>query len=120
MRAFLMSSMKSLKTGSLALLPVLLVGCGSTPNNPSVDLNTQKTPADYVACIYPKWQKIKPEASLTESKGHYKILVSSKVAADNILEVYKGNPNTRVFLYQRAPLSSLVHSNLELAARDCL
>jgi hypothetical protein len=106
-----------LMTSSLSLL---LAGCGSTPNNPSVDLDTQKTPADYVACVFPKWQKAKPEATLTESKGHFKILVSSKIAADEILEVYKGNPNTRVFLYQRAPLSSLVHSNLENAARDCL
>ncbi len=106
-----------LMTSSLSLL---LAGCGSTPNNPSVDLDTQKTPANYVACVFPKWQKAKPDATLTESKGHYKILVASKVAADEILEVYKGNPNTRVFLYQRAPLSALVHSPLESAARDCL
>jgi hypothetical protein len=104
-------------TGSLSLL---LTGCGSTPNNPSVNLDTKKTPADYVACVYPKWQKAKPEATLTESKNHFKILIPSKIAADEILEVYKGNPNTRVFLYQRTPLSSLVPNNLEKAVRECL
>lgn len=101
-------------------LYLLLAGCSSTPNNPSVNLDTKKTPGDYVACVYPKWQKAKPEATLSESRGHYKILIASKIAADEILEVYKGNPNTRVFLYQRTPLASLMHRNLETAARDCL
>lgn len=98
----------------------LLAACSSTPNNPSVDLDSKKTPAEYAACVYPKWQKAYPAATMTESKGHFKILVASKIASDEILEVYKGNPNTRVFLYQRAPLSSLLHRNLEKAARDCL
>ena len=41
--------------------------------------------------------------------------------SDEILEVYKGNPKTRVFLYQRAPLSSAFGRNaLEKAVRDCL
>ncbi|WP_268800784.1 hypothetical protein [Pseudomonas huanghezhanensis] len=106
-----------LMTSSLFLF---LAGCGSTPNNPSVTLDTQKSPADYAACVFPKWQKAKPDATLTESKGHYRILVPSKVAADEILEVYKGNPNTRVFIYQRVPLSGLLHGKLETAARDCL
>jgi hypothetical protein len=111
MRLFLLTS----------VLAVALTGCGSTPNNPSVDMETPKPAADYAQCVFAKWQQIKPGATLTESKGHYKLLVSGKVAQDDILEVFKGNPNTRVFFYQRAPLASAFgKSALEKAARDCL
>jgi hypothetical protein len=102
-------------------LAMFLAGCGSTPNNPSVDMETPKTAADYAQCVFPKWQQIRRETTLTESKGHYKLLISSKVSQDDILEVFKGNPNTRVFLYQRAPLASAFgRSALEKAARECL
>lgn len=103
------------------VLAASLAGCGSTPNNPSVNLETAKSPADYAQCVLPKWQQVKPETTMSESKGHFKLLVSSKVTQDDILEVFKGNPNTRVFLYQRAPLSSAFgRSALEKAARECL
>ncbi|UZJ62463.1 hypothetical protein OKW98_12425 [Pseudomonas sp. KU26590] len=102
-------------------MSVVLAGCSSTPNNPSFNFDTAKTPSDYAKCIYPKWQQIKPGTTMTESKGHYKLLISGKIASDEILEVYKGNPNTRVFLYQRAPLSSAFGRNaLETAVRECL
>lgn len=108
----------SLLTSALALT---LAGCGSTPNNPSVNLETPKPAADYVQCVLPKWQQLKPATTMTESKGHYKLLVSGKLSQDDILEVFKGNPNTRAFLYQRAPLASAFgRSALEKAARDCL
>jgi hypothetical protein len=104
-----------------AMLAASLYGCGSTPNNPSVDLETAKAPAEYAHCVFPKWQKIKPETTMTEGKNHFKLLVSGKVSQDDILEVFKGNPNTRVFLYQRAPLSAAFgRSALEHAARECL
>lgn len=106
---------------STSVLAVLLAGCSSTPNNPSVDLETPKAAGDYAQCVFQKWQQLKPDAKLIESKGHYKLLISGKVAQDNILEVFRGNPNTRAFLYQRAPLASAFgHSALEKAARDCL
>jgi hypothetical protein len=104
-----------------SVLALALTGCSSTPNNPSVKLETPKTASDYTQCVFPKWQQLKPETTLTESKGHYRLLISGKVASDNILEIYKGNPNTRIFLYQRAPLSSAFgRSALEKAVRDCL
>ncbi|WP_296182032.1 hypothetical protein [Pseudomonas sp. UBA1879] len=103
------------------VLAVSLSGCGSTPNNPSVDLETAKAPGEYAQCVFPKWQQIKPETTMTEGKNHIKLLVSSKVSQDDILEVFKGNPNTRVFLYQRAPLAAAFgRSALEKAARECL
>jgi hypothetical protein len=115
MRRFLPSLLLSCAMG------VALMGCSSTPNNPSYNFDTAKTPSDYAKCIYPKWQQIKPDTTMTESKGHYKLLISGKIASDEILEVYKGNPKTRVFLYQRAPLSSAFGRNaLEKAVRDCL
>jgi hypothetical protein len=102
-------------------LAIALAGCSSTPNNPSVDFNSTKTPSDYAKCVFPKWQQITPDVTMTESKGHYKLLIASKISADEILEVYKGNPSTRVFLYHRAPLSSAFGRNaLEKAARECL
>lgn len=104
-----------------SVIAVLLSGCASTPNNPSVDLETPKAAGDYAQCVLPKWQKIRPSATLTESKGHYKLLVSGKVTQDDILEVFKGNPNTRIFYYQRAPLAAAFgRSALEKAARECL
>lgn len=104
-----------------SVLALSLAGCGSTPNNPSVNMETPKPAADYAQCVFEKWQKIKPDTTLTETKGHYKLLVSGKVAQDDILEVFKGNPNTRAFLYQRAPLASAFgKSALEKAARECL
>ncbi|MFJ3485524.1 hypothetical protein ACIPL1_19355 [Pseudomonas sp. NPDC090202] len=104
-----------------SVLALALAGCASTPNNPSLKLETPKSASEYAECVFPKWQAIKPEATLSETKGHYKLLVSGKVSQDSILEVFKGNPNTRVFLYQRAPLSSAFGpSSLEKAARDCL
>jgi len=104
-----------------SVLALSLAGCGSTPNNPSVNLETPKPAAEYAQCVFIKWQQLKPDATLTESKGHYKLLISGKVASDSILEVFKGNPNTRAFLYQRAPLASAFgKSELEKAARDCL
>lgn len=103
------------------VLAVSLYGCGSTPNNPSTDFETAKTPGEYAQCVLPKWQQLKPGTTMTEGKGHYKLLVSGKVAQDSILEVFKGNPKTRVFLYQRAPLAAAFGSSaLEKAARDCL
>lgn len=104
-----------------SVLAVSLAGCGSTPNNPSVNLETSRLAADYAQCVFPKWQKLKPETTMTEGKGHYKLLISGKLSQDDILEVFKGNPNTRVFLYQRAPLASAFgQSALEKAARECL
>ena len=104
-----------------SVLVMSLTGCGSTPNNPSVDMETPKPANEYAQCVFSRWQQIKPGTTLTESKGHYKLLVSGKVAQDDILEVFKGNPNSRVFYYQRAPLASAFgRSALEKAARECL
>ncbi|PHX42828.1 hypothetical protein AO263_32850 [Pseudomonas sp. NZIPFR-PS5] len=41
-------------------LAAVLAGCSSTPNNPSFNFDTAKTPSDYAKCIYPKWQQILP------------------------------------------------------------
>jgi hypothetical protein len=115
MRRLLLSSLLS------CAVAAVLGGCSSTPNNPSYNFDTAKTPSDYAKCIFPKWQQIKPDTTMTESKGHFKLLISGKIASDEILEIYKGNPNTRVFLYQRAPLSSAFGRNaLEKAVRECL
>ena len=104
---------------SLAVLS--LAGCASTPNNPSFTLASTKTPADYAHCVFPKWQKEASGTTLAETQGHYRIVVSSKIAADDILEIYKAPPGSKVFVYQRTPLTSTFGPGaLETAARDCL
>ena len=51
---------------------------------------------------------------------HAKVLLTSKIAADDVLEAYKSQEGTKVFLYERKPLASAIKpSRLEQAAQDC-
>jgi len=103
------------------LIALSLVGCTSTPNSPNITLSTKKPPEEYARCVFPKWQKENSSTTMSVTKGHYKILVKSKVMADDILEVYKISLGSEVSIYQRMPLTSaLGRGALESAAYDCL
>ncbi|MGV8917662.1 MAG: hypothetical protein ACOH2R_07665 [Pseudomonas sp.] len=105
----------------MSLAALTLAGCASTPNSPSYTLSSSKTASDYAHCVLPKWQKEASGTTLSETQGHYKIVASSKVAADDIMEIYKASPGSKIFVYHRVPLSSTFGRNtLETAARDCL
>ncbi|WP_166367168.1 hypothetical protein [Pseudomonas akapageensis] len=100
---------------------LLLAGCMSTPNTPTLVLETKKAPEAYAQCVLPLLLKDAAGATMSETQGHYKIVVSSKVAADDVLEAYKAPAGGKVFLYERALLaSSFGPSSLERAAHACI
>lgn len=106
------------KLTRLALFaPLLLAGCASTPNDPTLTLQTKKVPEDYAQCVLPKLHEGALHATVSETPRSYRIVVSSKVAANDVLEAYKG----KVFLYERTLLASTFGpSRLERAAQECL
>lgn len=104
-----------------AIAVSLLSGCMSTPNQPTLVLQTAKTPEQYTQCLVPKLQDRKLTSTLSQSQRHYRIVVSSAVAADNVIEAYKAPTGGKVFLYERRLLaSSFTPSSFEQAAQECL
>ncbi|MCW8277729.1 hypothetical protein IMF27_20735 [Pseudomonas sp. PCH199] len=100
---------------------LLLSGCASTPNDPTLTLQTKKAPADFAHCVLPKLQEDSLHATLSETQRSYRIVVSSKVAANDVLEAYKASDGGKVFLYERTLLASTFGpSQLERAAQECL
>lgn len=99
---------------------LLLAGCVSAPNAPTLVLQTTKTPEAYVQCVVPKLEKHGVTATVTQNSRHARLLLSSKIAADDVLEAYKAGDGAKVFLYERKPLASTITpSRLELAAQAC-
>ncbi|POR82796.1 hypothetical protein [Pseudomonas syringae] len=106
---------------AMTVVFALLSGCVSAPNQPTRILQTSKNPDEYVQCAMPKLQTHSLNPVLSQSQRHYKIIVSSPVASDNILEVYKAPAGGKVFLYERQlSASSLITSRFERAAKECL
>lgn len=93
-----------------------LAGCASTPNEPTLTLVTQKSPEQFTACVMPKLQDNALSPSLSQTQRHYRIVVSSSVAADNVIEAYKASNGGKVFVYER----SLMSSGFGRAAQDCV
>jgi len=100
---------------------LLLAGCASTPNDPTLTLQTNKTPEEYAHCVVPKLQQDAQVPTVSQTQRSYRIVVSSKIAADNVLEAYKAPTGGKVFLYERKLLASaFVPSSFERAAQECL
>lgn len=100
---------------------LLLSGCASAPNDPTLTLQTHKAPAEYAHCVLPKLQDDSLKTTVSETQRSYRIVVSSKVAADDVLEAYKASTGGKVFLYERTLLASTFGpSRLERAAQECL
>jgi hypothetical protein len=105
----------------MAFAPLLLAGCASAPNDPTLVLQTKKTPAEYADCVVPKLQSRAMNPTVSQTQRSYRIVVPSKVAADNVLEAYKAPNGGKVFLYERQLLaSSFMPSSFERTAQDCL
>ena len=99
----------------------LLTGCASAPNDPTLTLQTHKAPAQYAECVVPKLQGSSLNPTVSQTQRSYRIVVPSKVAADNVLEAYKAQDGGKVFLYERHLLaSSFMPSSFERAAQECL
>ncbi len=105
----------------LAVVTFLLAGCASAPNDPTLTLHTKKTPAQYADCVVPKLQGNALAPSVSQTQRSYRIVVPSKVTADNVLEAYKAPDGGKVFVYERHLLaSSFTPSSFERTAQECL
>ncbi|WP_448724090.1 hypothetical protein [Pseudomonas farris] len=105
----------------LAVVALLLTGCTSAPNDPTLTFQTKKTPAEYADCVVPKLQGSALNPTVSQTQRSYRIVVPSKVAADNVLEAYKAPNGGKVFLYERHLLASnFMPSSFERAAQECL
>ncbi|AGE26184.1 MULTISPECIES: hypothetical protein [Pseudomonas] len=104
-------------------VPVMVLalgGCVTAPNAPSLTLQTAKSPQAYVQCLLPELEKHGITATVTQNSRHATVLLSSKIAADDVLEAYKSQDGTKVSLYERKPVVSAIKpSRLELAAKAC-
>jgi hypothetical protein len=112
--------MRALFVPALAFASLLLAGCVSAPNAPTLTLQTSKSPEAYVQCVLPKLEKHGITSTVTQNSRHAKLVLTSKIAADDVLEAYKSQDGGKVFLYERKPLASTIRpSRLELAAQEC-
>jgi hypothetical protein len=110
--------MRLLSVPAMAFGALLLAGCASAPNDPTLTLQTSKTPAQYAECVVPKLQG---NPTVSQTHRSYRIVVPSKVSADNVLEAYKAGNGGKVFIYERHLLASnLLPSSFERAAQDCI
>lgn len=106
---------------AMAFASVLLAGCASAPNDPTLTLQTTKTPTQYAECVVPKLQGVALNPTVSQTQRSYRIVVPSKVLADNVLEAYKAGSGGKVFIYERHLLaSSLLPSSFERAAQECI
>ncbi|MHC5193594.1 hypothetical protein ACYSUW_07530 [Pseudomonas frederiksbergensis] len=113
--------MRPLFVPAMAVATLLLAGCASAPNDPTLTLQTKKTPAEYADCVVPKLQGSALHPTVSQTQRSYRIVVPSKVAADNVLEAYKAPNGGKVFLYERHLLASnFMPSSFKRAAQECL
>ena len=112
--------MRTFFAPTLAFASLLLAGC-ATPNNPTLTLQTSKSPEEYTHCVVPKLQHDALAPTVSQTQRSYRIVVPSKVSADNVLEAYKAGSGGKVFLYERHLLASnFLPSSFERAAQDCI
>lgn len=99
----------------------LIAGCASAPNDPTLTLQTHKTPAQYAECVVPKLQDRALNPTVSQSQRSYRIVVPSKISADNVLEAYKAGSGGHVFIYERHLLASnFLPSSFQRAAEECI
>jgi ABC-type uncharacterized transport system auxiliary subunit len=119
--AFWKRTMRFLSVSALAFGSLLLAGCASAPNDPTLTLQTSKTPAQYADCVVPKLQGSELNPTVSQTQRSYRIVVPSKVSTDNVLEAYKAGNGGKVFIYERHLLASnLLPSSFQRAAQDCI
>ncbi|MHC8391546.1 hypothetical protein ACYZTM_26725 [Pseudomonas sp. MDT2-39-1] len=113
--------MRPLFVPVMAFASLLLAGCASAPNDPTLTLQTHKTPAQYADCVVPKLQGSALNPTVSQTQRSYRIVVPSKVSADNVLEAYKAGSGGKVFIYERHLLASnFLPSSFGRAAQDCI
>jgi hypothetical protein len=96
-------------------------GCAVAPNRPSLSLHTDKTPAVYAKCVYPKWLKAESDTTLSQGRSQATIIAGGKIASNQILEVHRTSSGSQVDIYWRgAGATPFGHRGLEHSARECL
>lgn len=99
----------------------LLAGCATSPNNPTSTLQTDKSPEQYVDCLVPKLKDKEMSPLVSGSERSYRVVVSSKVAVDTVLETHRAQDGGKVYLYERQLLASTFKpSSFERTAQECL
>ncbi len=112
--------MRSFFVPATAFASLVLAGCVSAPNAPTLTFHTGKDPDAYMKCVLPKLERHGLTSTVTQNSRHAKVVLTSKIAADDVLEAYKFQDGGNVFLYERKPLASaLAPSRLELVAQEC-
>lgn len=99
----------------------LLAGCAASPNSPTSSLQTDKSPEQYVDCLVPKLKDNAMSPVVSGSDRSYRVVVSSKIAVDTVLETHRAQDGGKVYLYERQLLASTFRpSSIERAAQECL
>ncbi|MEX3772536.1 hypothetical protein [Pseudomonas sp. MYb118] len=110
-----------LPMAAMACAAVMLTGCACAPNDPTLTLQTRKTPAEYADCVVPKLQDNALTPTVSQSQRSYRIVVPSKVSADKVLEAHKAGKGGKVFVYDPQLLASnVLPSSFERVAQDCI
>ncbi|MFJ4067834.1 hypothetical protein ACIPW4_21395 [Pseudomonas sp. NPDC089996] len=99
-----------------AALAASLAGCAN-PGKPTASKLTAKSPADYAACVLPKWQALSPQTTQKSINHGYRLTAPSAVTSDEVLEVVEYRDGSRATFYKGSFLSS---DKLRMAARECL
>lgn len=103
----------------ISLFAALCVAGCATPNSPSKTFTSGKSPEEVGECVLPKWQALRTGTEKSGTAKHMRLTVSSKLAADEILDIYKTQTGSEISWYQREPLA-FGRGNLNKAVRDCL
>lgn len=109
--------------GALAL--ALLAGCSSPgdikKNDPTITASTNKSAKKYALCVFPRWQDQRSTSTMSETENGYRLVVSTDMMTDEVLEVASTGSGSKVSLYQRMPWSKMWgRGELEAAVRECL
>ena len=59
---------------AMAFASLLLAGCASAPNDPTLTLQTSKTPAQYADCVVPKLQGSALNPTVSQTQRSYRIV----------------------------------------------
>lgn len=101
---------------SALVVLTLLTGCASVLDQPTVALATDKSPEEFAGCVMPKLEAKALNPSLSQGQRHYRISLTSAVAADKVIDAYKASAGSKVFVYERTVLAA----EFEQATRDCV
>lgn len=112
------STSPSVRSSAVAALVVcsLLTGCALVPIEPTLTLNTAKSPEQSSACVVPRLQGQALAPVVVEGQRRYRIVVPSAMVADDVIESYRAKAGGRVFVYERG----LLRSGIGRVTRECV